>query len=140
MSADHPGRFPIQRGPSVPWEVVAPHESMAQKNHQQSLKRLAERGGLSPGEAWCVVSGIDLSKAINGTKEQWDAWNAEWFKYAERVNLYLEELERLRKVASEMRAALELALPYVWGEGTDEETIAVKAAIAHAEELGLEGK
>lgn len=87
-------RFPIQRGPSVPWEVMAPHESMAQKNHSQSLERLAERGGLSPGEAWCVVNGIDLSRSIE-TPTNWKTWDQEWFKYAERINLHFDELTRV---------------------------------------------
>lgn len=34
---------------SIPWDLIAPHEQQAQRNHGQSLKRLAERGGLS----WC---------------------------------------------------------------------------------------
>lgn len=34
----------------VPWHLVAPHEARAQRNHGQTLTRLAERGGLSPGE------------------------------------------------------------------------------------------
>jgi hypothetical protein len=44
-------------GPSVPWSLVAPHEGQARNNHDQSLDRLAERGGLSPSELWCVVLG-----------------------------------------------------------------------------------
>jgi hypothetical protein len=50
-----PERFPILGGPSVPWSLVAPHELQARNNHDQSLRRLAERGGLSPGELWCIV-------------------------------------------------------------------------------------
>lgn len=47
--------FPIQSrdfpgSPSeIPWRLL--DEGWAQHNHGQSLKRLAERGGLSPGEA-----------------------------------------------------------------------------------------
>lgn len=48
-------RFPVQGGPSVPWEFVAPHERQAIVNHEQTLRRLAQRGGLSPKELWCVV-------------------------------------------------------------------------------------
>lgn len=39
---------------SVPWAVVAPHAERAKANHDQTLERLAQRGGLSPGELWCV--------------------------------------------------------------------------------------
>ncbi|NRH21566.1 hypothetical protein HOO68_06005 [Candidatus Gracilibacteria bacterium] len=76
--------FPIMKGPSVPWVVMIPHETMCQVNHHQSLQRIAERGGLSPGEAWCVVSGIDLSR--RKTAIPWDEYEAEWEKFAERVN------------------------------------------------------
>jgi hypothetical protein len=63
---------------------------MSQKNHQQSLERIAERGGFSPAEAWCVVSGIKLTGMQ--TRKDWDTYNAAWFQYAERVNLHYDEL------------------------------------------------
>lgn len=31
------------------------HREQAMNNHSQTLERLAERGGLSPKELWCVV-------------------------------------------------------------------------------------
>jgi hypothetical protein len=51
--------FPIMRypAPGIPWAVLAPHERQAQRNHGQSLKRLAQRGGLSPAEAVAVITG-----------------------------------------------------------------------------------
>ncbi|KKM26796.1 hypothetical protein LCGC14_1581130 [marine sediment metagenome] len=42
---------------SVPWSFIAPHERQADRNHGQMLKRLAERGGLSPWEMLAVVTG-----------------------------------------------------------------------------------
>lgn len=45
---------------SVPWEIVAPHEAQAKKNHDQTLKRLAQRGGLSPEELVAVLDGKGL--------------------------------------------------------------------------------
>ena len=49
-------RFPvINTAESIPWGVIAPHEEQALKNHCQSLKRLAERGGLSWVEMWSVL-------------------------------------------------------------------------------------
>jgi hypothetical protein len=42
---------------SIPWDAIAPYEGHAQANHQQSLERLAERGGLSPEEALYVMTG-----------------------------------------------------------------------------------
>lgn len=44
---------------AIPWEVLAPHERQAQRNHSQTLRRLAERGGLSPAEAVAVLDGLD---------------------------------------------------------------------------------
>jgi len=35
---------------TVPWSLVAPHEKRAFSNHGQTLRRLAQRGGLSPYE------------------------------------------------------------------------------------------
>jgi hypothetical protein len=42
---------------SIPWEVIAPYEGHALANHQQSLERLAQRGGLDPVEAYFVMTG-----------------------------------------------------------------------------------
>lgn len=42
---------------SIPWPMIAPHEAQALRNHGQTLQRLAERGGLSPGEACDVLLG-----------------------------------------------------------------------------------
>lgn len=44
-------------GPSVPWRLVEPYEAQASANHDQSLERLHARGGLAPGELWCIVHG-----------------------------------------------------------------------------------
>lgn len=48
-----PGSTWVRR--CVPWSFVAPHEAQAVRNHDQSLVRLASRGGLSPAEMLCVV-------------------------------------------------------------------------------------
>ena len=41
---------------AVPWALLVPHEEQARSNHGgQSLKRLAERGGLSACEALAVL-------------------------------------------------------------------------------------
>lgn|GEM_PF-6557230 len=47
-------RTPYPR--SVSWELVKDHDEQAQSNHSQTLTHLAERGGLSPLELWCVVN------------------------------------------------------------------------------------
>lgn len=50
---------------SVPWDFIAPHEAQAQRNHGQSLKRLAERGGLSACEALAVAEGRPWHPALD---------------------------------------------------------------------------
>jgi hypothetical protein len=40
---------------TLPWALIAPHEAQAKVNHSQTLKRLAERGGLAPCEAVAVL-------------------------------------------------------------------------------------
>lgn len=93
--------YPIQNGPSVPWEVMAPHEGAAQRLHSQSLARLAERGGLGTGEAWCVVNGI-IHKSLP-TKADWDAWDKAWRDYAERINLHYDQLATLQAELTQAR-------------------------------------
>lgn len=48
-----PGLEPLD---NLPWDVIAPHEAQAQRNHSQSLKQIKSRGGLSVKEAACIVS------------------------------------------------------------------------------------
>jgi len=86
--------FPVMRGPSVPWSVMAPHESMANVNHGQTLERLAERGGLSPGEAWAVVSGTKLDG--RETPELWEEYSAKWLEFASVANSDAQALRDAR--------------------------------------------
>lgn len=39
----------------IPWEMIAPHEAQCKTNHQQTLKRISERGGFSRCEAIAVI-------------------------------------------------------------------------------------
>lgn len=50
---------------SIPWDLVEPHRAMAMRNHDQTLERLAERGGLSPEEFYMIANG--LRWGVNGT-------------------------------------------------------------------------
>lgn len=81
-------RFPIMRMhtggtlpeqvDSIPWELIAPHEAQAQRNHCQTLQRLAERGGLAPCEAVAVIEDADYRKRWPETiysREEMDAHN-----------------------------------------------------------------
>jgi hypothetical protein len=40
---------------TVPWSLLAPHEDWAKENHDQSLRRLADRGGLDPTEMVAIL-------------------------------------------------------------------------------------
>ena len=56
-------RFPIQKGPSILWSMIAPHEAQALSNHSQDLERLAERHGLGPSEALAVLDDTSWFKS-----------------------------------------------------------------------------
>lgn len=47
----------------IPWGVIAPHEEQAQRNHGQSLDRLASRGGLAASEAIDIIEGRPWNSA-----------------------------------------------------------------------------
>lgn len=57
--ADRPElMFPILHDPiirAIPWAVITPHDRQAQANHGQTLKRLAQRGGLDVVEAVVIL-------------------------------------------------------------------------------------
>ncbi len=53
---------------ALPWSLLVEHEAQAQRNHSQSLERLASRGGLGPCEAYCVLK--DRSYPTGGFKSQ----------------------------------------------------------------------
>jgi|ERR1700734_983672 len=86
-AAGKPTRFPIlgarndvERGQeypaSVSWSFVQPFAAQAENNHSQSLTRLAERGGLSPRELWCIAHGMRLREgfAACGNESAAIAW------------------------------------------------------------------
>lgn len=52
--------FPVlgSGGESIPFWVVKEHEAQAKRNHDQTVDRLAERGGLSWYELYCVLQDI----------------------------------------------------------------------------------
>lgn len=69
MSADlktFPILYPYSRKPkatdvlAVPWFWIIEYEKQAKRNHDQTIQRLSERGGLDPQEIWCAVKGIGL--------------------------------------------------------------------------------
>jgi len=87
-----PERFPIlgardlvnrdQEYPaSVTWRFVEPFAAQAERNHSQSLTRLAERGGLSPMELWCIAHSMKLREGFAACGGDLKA--IEWLKTAD---------------------------------------------------------
>jgi len=81
---DEARRFPIQRGPSILWSVIAPHEDQARRNHGQTLARLAERGGLDPIEALAVIEDRDYPARADAS--MLDAHRAKFAALVERTD------------------------------------------------------
>ena len=64
MTADFPVLYgaprdqysgPLELPQTVSWELISKHEVQAMRNHGQTLRRLAERGGLCPSELVAVL-------------------------------------------------------------------------------------
>lgn len=89
--------YPIMDGPSVPWEVMVPHERQAMTNHGgQTLERLAARGGLACGEAWCVIQGKHPGYP---EKAGWEEYRRQWLAFADETNKRYCQLEIELKAA-----------------------------------------
>lgn len=58
---------------SIPWYILAPHETQARSNHGQTLKRLAERGGLAFEEAYDILRSRRWNTKPHATPEQFVA-------------------------------------------------------------------
>jgi hypothetical protein len=59
--------MPVMRGKkikSIPMHLLAPYKEQAQRNHSQSLQRLAERGGMDSTEILGMVRGIGWSQLV----------------------------------------------------------------------------
>ena len=76
--------FPIMEGrhhpaKTIPWELIKDHEVQAIRNHQQTLAKLALRGGLSRCEAvavledrqWEPMDEIEADKRLTQLVETW---------------------------------------------------------------------
>lgn len=117
-------QFPIQGGQSIPWSLIAPHEAQAQSNHDQSLERLAERGGLDPWEALAVIGHQSYAWAAShytsGTSER------ERAQQTTKGNLALSRL-----VITHLESALRLA------EQARDEAQSKEAGFRHAIEDAL---
>lgn len=72
----------------VPWSFVAPHEARAQKNHDQTLSRLAERGGLDLLELFCLVHDLDVFHFRGLSPVAWAAWLNRALEQHGRIEAY----------------------------------------------------
>lgn len=85
-------RFPVladERGAastSVPWSLVEPLRASCKDFHDQTLERLAERGGLSRGELYAHVHAVAAGRRVRMAdfkgqiRAEVDAWFATWSK------------------------------------------------------------
>jgi hypothetical protein len=55
---------------SVPWSLLAPHEERALRNHDQTLERLNERGGLGVSEMVAVIEDRDVSWVMRASEDE----------------------------------------------------------------------
>lgn len=74
------GRYAMTEVVSVPFDFVAPHEQQADRNHGQTLHRLAVRGGLSACELAAVLEDREWHPMTNH-----EAWAAIFRAHAEFV-------------------------------------------------------
>jgi hypothetical protein len=79
---------------SIPWAFIAPQEGQAQTNHDQSLRRLAERGGLSVCEALAVLDGKRLSFGRRETQADVDEMNRRVLAFEQRESAGYARAER----------------------------------------------
>src|SRR4051812_12591172 len=96
-------QFPIMHGEgklrSIPWAMIAPHEKQALRNHDQTIQRLAERSGLSPCEALCVMAGQSWPQSwFGGVPKDLHGWTAAvlatWAAQFNETRDIIERLER----------------------------------------------
>lgn len=95
-------RFPILAGErgeggrrSIPWGLIEPQEAQARHNHDQSLRRLAERGGLDIMEAYAILRGLEW-RDVRRLDPKWVRAEVdrmvEEYEMPERLKAYRDEL------------------------------------------------
>lgn len=113
-------RFPIMIGhdglpgpcPSwIPWSAIAPYEGQAKLNHDQTLERLAQRGGLGPEEAYLVMTGKRLRHDVftPAFEKEACAFLDKLMKDREPLKMMLQSMVKLSEnLTAERDAALAL--------------------------------
>ncbi|MBG8552367.1 hypothetical protein [Hymenobacter guriensis] len=67
---------------SIPMEVLRPFEKQAYRNHDQTLERLNQRGGLTPKETLAIIRGCSFYR-LNVTEDQAEAELSKFIKAAQ---------------------------------------------------------
>lgn len=81
---------------NVPWSMLAPHEERAKRNHDQTLQRLAERGGLSPTEMIAVIEDRPLRWITQQPRDESACWDQLIEYIRQHEGIAATELEFLR--------------------------------------------
>lgn len=86
----------------VPFAAVQPYESAAKRNHDQSLRRLNERGGLDVSELWAVVHNKSLRELRGAVAAGVDfhAWFEVWITDYESNELRVENERLTARIAT----------------------------------------
>lgn len=92
-------KFSVGKGENIDWDLIERHRGQAEENHGQSLERLAERGGLSWYELYCVLSDTKWTKVKLDPKTDWKKLCKEILKY-ERIK---QERENAKWILVEER-------------------------------------
>lgn len=53
----------------IPFGLLVPHRGQAKTNHDQTIERLNERGGLAVSELYCVLNDIRQRDLLPGASE-----------------------------------------------------------------------
>lgn len=129
LREDHP-ELPT----SVPWSMIAPFEENARRNHDQSLEKLASRGGLSTLELIAVLDGHKLRwiRSQYESKNQDDVDLHFWKEIARRV----EEFEGPQATEIEFLRWFYQNADFGGGEEGAKKAILVKMKEAFHEQTG----
>lgn len=126
-------QFPVlgSRGATVDYQMVVDHGEQAQKNHYQSVKCLAQRGGLSWSELYAVLHNkrwekIDTNDAIIACRALEAKYLAPWANTA-TLTARVAELEGALEAAGKLRDAADNVSQWFCVEARDLEGPRIQA-------------
>lgn len=114
-------QFPIMighegtKGPcpsSIPWDAIRPYAGQALVNHDQTLERLAERGGLDPVEAFFVMTNRTWNNVSTPVSEALEKEACAFLDGIVKDELRVER-DRLLVQVHDLREAAEAALAFL---------------------------